>query len=90
MYHQCFRILSSTHGYIVICLGTFISSVSTVVLEKAGPVTITKWSLEWCEKESLTNDGLQFHQYQQNGGYYGLDCMVVRFTTTCAISAYHH
>jgi len=24
------------------------------------------------------------------GGCYGRDCMVVGFTTTCAISAYHH
>ena len=24
------------------------------------------------------------------GGYHGRDCMVVRFTTTCALSAYRH
>jgi len=27
---------------------------------------------------------------QEGGGRHSHDCMVVRFTTTCAISAYHH
>ena len=31
-----------------------------------------------------------FNTDLKNGGCRGRDCMVVGFTTTCAISAYHH
>jgi hypothetical protein len=54
------------------------------------------FSLIDVKRKFINSDNHKFHQYQENDylssslNLSRRDCMVVEFTTTCAIVAYHH
>ena len=45
-------------------------------------------------KKLMVSDNFEWQRaandHSMRSGCHGRDCMVVRFTTTCAIKAYHH